>query len=233
MKRFQVGCLAFLFSSVIGIKPGHGVTLAPPLSLQVQQVTDWFTGLFNNNQQVENNPMVPPVTMSNCTVDLVGGTFSDGEVAVYLEQTTGGFPFRTRFYTFSPTQSQVNLSVRSFVEPTNLLGLCNRSPSERVVNFANIIDQSCDLQLDWQPGVYVGTNQPQGCVTNSGATVISEIAIAANTINSLDRIFDQNDNLLFATPIEFRRVETVDEPTVPSTFLLLGFFTTVLIIKRK
>lgn len=174
MKQAQVGFLALLFASTIGIKPALSVTLAPPLSLQVQQVTDWFTGLFNNNQQVENNPMVPPITMSNCTVDLVSGSFSDGEVAVYLEQTTGGFPFRTRFYTFSPAQSQVNLSVRSFVEPTNLLGLCNRSPSERVVNFSNIIDQSCDLQLDWQPGVYVGTNQPQGCLTNSGATVISE-----------------------------------------------------------
>lgn len=118
--------------------------------------------------------MVPPITISNCTIDLVLGSSSDGEVAVYLEQTTGGFPFRTRFYTFSPAQSQVNLSIRSVVEPTSLLELCHRSLSERVVNFSNIIDQSCDLQLEWQPGVYVGTNQPQGCLMNSGTTVISK-----------------------------------------------------------
>lgn len=111
MKRIKVSVLTVLFSAGIGVAPSRAATLAPPLSQQVQQVTDWFTGLFNNDQQVENNPMTPPITMSNCAVELLGGSFPEGGETVYLEQTTGGFPFRTRFYTFSPSQSQVNLRV--------------------------------------------------------------------------------------------------------------------------
>jgi hypothetical protein len=223
MKRIKVSVLTVLFSAGIGVEPSRAATLAPPLSQQVQQVTDWFTGLFNNDQQVENNPMTPPITMSNCSVELLGGSVTEGGETVYLEQTTGGFPFRTRFYTFSPSQSQVNLRVRSFLEPSPLLGLCDRPASERVVNFSNIIDQRCDVKLDWQPGVYVGTNDPEGCVTNSGGKVISDIAITANTINSLDQIFASDGTLLFATPIEFRRVEAVNEPSTHLQLLALGF----------
>jgi|GEM_PF-2128578 hypothetical protein len=223
MKPIKVYVLTVLFSTGIGIESSAAATLALPLSQQVQQVTDWFTGLFNNDQQVENLPMTPPITMANCSVELLGGNFPEGGETLYLEQTTGGFPFRTRFYTFSASQSQVNLSVRSFLEPAPLLGLCDRPSSERVVSFSNIIDQPCDVKLDWQPGVYVGTNDPEGCLTNSGGKVISDIAITANTINSLDQIFDSNGTLLFATPIEFRRVEAVEEPSSILELLAFGF----------
>ncbi len=232
MNRIKLCVLTVLLSTGIGVKPNHAAT-APPLSVQVQQVTDWFTGLFNNNQQVETNPMIPPITMSNCSVDLLGGAFPEGGETVYLEQTTGGFPFRTRFYTFSDSQSQVNLSVRSFSDPAPLFGLCDRAASEQVVSFSNIIDQSCEVQLDWQPGVYIGTNDPEGCVTNSGGKVISDIEITANTIASLDQIFDSNGAVLFATPIDFRRAETVNEPSTQLGLLTLGILGFALAVKSK
>ncbi len=224
MNKVTVCTLTMLCSTVVGVGESDAATVAPPLFEQVQQVTDWFTGEFNNVEQVADNPLLPPITMSNCSVELLGGNFSENSEAVYLEQTTGGVPFRVRFYSFSPTDTQVNLSVQPFLDQSSLLGLCDRPASERVINFSNILNQSCDIGLSWQPGLYVGTNAPNGCLTASGGTVVSDVSISANEIDSLDQIFDQSGNLVFATPIEFRRAAAVDESSAHLGLLILGFW---------
>ncbi|MGB3532337.1 MAG: hypothetical protein WBA13_02350 [Microcoleaceae cyanobacterium] len=49
MKPVKVYLLTLFFSAEIGVQPSRSASLALPLSIQIQQVTDWFTGLFNNN----------------------------------------------------------------------------------------------------------------------------------------------------------------------------------------
>lgn len=222
INQLKLCTLSTLFLSVTFAQQSHAATMAPPVSFQVEQVAEWFTGLFNNTKQVADNPMIPPITMSNCAVELVGGELMENTETVYLEQTTGGFPFRVRFYSFfSNDDSQVTLSIRRFINETPLIGLCDRPQSEQVINATNLDYFSCEVNISWLPNRYVGTNAPEGCPTTfPGGKVVSEVVITPNQINSLDQVFDGNGNLLFGTPIAFHRVEAVPEPSI--IFALFG-----------
>ncbi len=70
----KISTLSFLFINVIFAQKSQGATITspPPVSFQLNQVAQWFTGLFNNTKQVANNPIVPQITMSNCGVKLIG-----------------------------------------------------------------------------------------------------------------------------------------------------------------
>ncbi|MGH2415908.1 MAG: CpcT/CpeT family chromophore lyase [Microcystaceae cyanobacterium] len=109
--------------------------VAPPLSRQVQQVAQWFSGFFNNAEQVTENPSVPFVSISNCPVQVLGETPPAQNLqSIYLEQATGGFPFRVRYYAFTQGQQAVNLSVYAFNNPSSLIGLCARPQSQRTLD---------------------------------------------------------------------------------------------------
>ncbi|MGH1396569.1 MAG: CpcT/CpeT family chromophore lyase, partial [Trichormus sp.] len=123
MNKLNVYYLTILISVLIF--PSPAVAFAPPLSTQVKQVAQWFTGFFNNQSQVSNNPSVPLITMSNCSVELDDDNLFSNSQNLYLEQQRNIFD-RTRFYSFSAGDSVVNLSVRSFVNPSILRGLCNQ-----------------------------------------------------------------------------------------------------------
>ncbi|MEH2112482.1 hypothetical protein [Nostoc sp.] len=71
MNFIKVYTLTALFSAftLIQATRANAIT-APPLETQVKQVTQWFTGLFDNSQQVTANPSVPPITLSSCSVEL-------------------------------------------------------------------------------------------------------------------------------------------------------------------
>jgi len=138
---------------------------------------------------------------------------------VYLEQPSIN---RFRLYSFSPGNAAVNLSIRGFTDNSLFSGLCNRPQTEQIVDYSRVLPTSCELEIYWTANSYIGNNAPNGCPTSSNGKVVSSVAIAKNAITSLDEIFGANGNLLFATPIEFRRVEPIPEPSLLLGLLAIG-----------
>ncbi|MEB3178638.1 MAG: chromophore lyase CpcT/CpeT [Nostocaceae cyanobacterium] len=233
MIKFKVFTLTALVATVGFAPETRAATLAPPpIQTQVQEVARWFTGLFNNGQQVASTPTVPLISMTNCNVQLAGGTPSTGVQNIYLEQQSTAFE-RLRFYSFSPNNSTVQVSIRSFVNSDILRGLCNLQESQRVVNISNIATVSCDIQLIWEPNRYIGNNAPNGCATRGGGKVVSNVSILENSVFSLDTIFDAQGNVLVSTPIEFRRASSIPEPSSSLGLLALGIGLASLSFSRK
>jgi hypothetical protein len=199
--------------SVLTIAPVMRVDAisAPPLETQVKQVAQWFTGFFNNSQQVVNNPSIPLITLSSCSVQLDNANSTFGTENLYLEQKSIN---RFRLYSFSPGTSSVNLSIRSFQSNNLYSGLCNRPQSEQIIDYSQVLQTACQLNLFWQQTSYTGNNAPNGCPTRSNGKVVSSVTIFPNSIISLDEIFAPNGDLLVSTPIEFRRVEPIPEPSL-------------------
>jgi hypothetical protein len=206
--NFKTLTLTVLFSVLAFVPKSRAAT-----SEQVKQVAQWFAGSFNNAEQVENNPLIPAISMSNCAVQLDNANPLDDARNIYLEQKSPAFE-RVRFYSFSKSDSAVNLSIRSFANNGVLSGICNRPQFERIVNFSNLIPASCNLQLMLELNRYTGTNAPGGCPTSTGGKVVSQVAIGENTIDSLDQIFDSKGTLLVNTPIEFQRIRLIPEPSI-------------------
>lgn len=232
MNKIRAYTLTFLLSTLTFTQESSAATIAPPLSAQVEQVAQWFTGSFDNAEQVASSPSVPFITMSNCEVQLVGANPVDETQNIYLEQRSTAFE-RVSFYSFSQENSAVMLSVRSFVNQDLLSGICNRPEPERFVNTSNIVATSCDLEFIWQASRYIANNAPDGCPTRSGGRVVSNVVIGDSRINALDQIFDARGNLIVGTPIEFRRINSIPEPSSTLEFLALGVWGIGLALKRK
>jgi len=232
MNKLKAYTLTVLLSTLTFAQESRAATIAPPLSAQVKQVTQWFTGFFDNAEQVASNSSVPFISMSNCGVQLVGANPVDETQNVYLEQKSVAFE-RISFYSFSPGNSAVNLSVRSFVNRDILRGLCNKPEQQRIVNISNIVAASCDLLLIWEPSRYTGTNAPNGCPTSSGGKVVSKVAISDSSIDALDQIFTAQGNLIVNTPIEFHRIKSIPEPDSTLGLLALGLWCIGSAVKRK
>ncbi len=213
MKKFQVYTLPFLLGSTFLLtQVSRANSNGPPLPIQVKQVTRWFVGEFDNTEQVANEPDVSLITMSNCTVKLAQQNENRQSPTVYLQQETNGVPFRVRLYSFSKSQTGVKLSIRRFVNEESVLGMCDRSKkSERVVDIANVETQSCEVEVNWQPGQYSGNNEPEGCPASfPGRKVVSEVTIRGHGTDSLDRIIDGQGNQIFGTEIKFRRIPLIN-----------------------
>lgn len=192
-----------------------------PLSGQIQEVVQWFTGKFDNTNQLASNPSVPLITMTNCQVQLDGATRADASQNVYLEQNIAGFD-RVRFYSFGLGTGAIDLGIRSFVNSSSLIGLCDRPVSERIISQNNLAAAVCSLDLTYEQNRYVGNNAPTGCFTSTGGKVVSSVSIEANSINSLDQIFSSSGQLLVNTPIEFRRIATVPDSSPLAGLALAG-----------
>jgi hypothetical protein len=178
---------------------------------QVAQVARWFTGEFDNAQQVAADPQTPALTMSNCRV-AVPDFAEPGARTVYLEQFVVGnpAPLRARLYVFRRSEDvgAVTVSVFRFVDQSGLLGMCGRPAHERVIEASNVAGPSCDLDVRRSGHTYAGDNAPEGCPTSfPGGKVVSEVSIRRNEVDSLDRIFDANGTPIAGTPIEFRRID--------------------------
>jgi hypothetical protein len=186
---------------------------------QVQEAAKWFTGLFDNAEQVSEDPTVPLITMSNCAVELVGGNFSNNAESIYLEQNfiNSAQPPRIRYYEFSEGSTGVLLGIRAFTNSQGLAGLCKQPAQQRRLNFDDIASESCEIELflATNPRRYTGTNAPLGCpaASNPALRVISSLTIEPNQVNSLDVGFIGGVQI-FGTPITFHRV--------PEPDLLLG-----------
>lgn len=221
MHKLKVYSLTLILSVLIF--PSRAVAFAPSLSTQVKEVAQWFTGFFDNAQQVASNPTAPLISMSNCSVQLDDNNSVTNTQNIYLEQKSNVFE-RIRFYSFSEGNSVVNLSIRSFLNSDILSGLCNQPEQQRIINISNIATTSCDLSLTWEPNRYIGTNAPNGCPTSTGGKVVSNVTFLNNGVNSLDQIFTANGNLIVNTPIEFRRVTSIPEPSFILGILALGIW---------
>lgn len=225
MHLLKVSILTFFVTTFSFVQQSRADTSAPPIKIQVQQVAQWFTGFFDNAQQVVNRPFVPLITISSCSVQLDDTNPLAETQNVYLEQESPGFE-RLRLYSFNQGNSAVNLSISSFVNENTVRGLCNHSQSRPQLSINNVEKNTCNLQLFWEPNSYIGNNAPNGCITNNGFKVVSDITIEQSSIDSLDKIFDKKGNLLVATPIEFRRVNSVPEPSITFGLLALGIWST-------
>lgn len=228
--RVYLTTLLVFSLNLIPINKARAMVLASP---GVDQVAHWFSGLFDNTNQVINNPNIPIpyLTMANCPVALVGMGDISADKPIYLEQRIGGFDapnplLRSRFYGFNQDNSTVDLNIHRFQEENSVLGLCNLPESQREINMSTIIEDSCDLSLIWQSNSnsYTGKNDPLGCPSSTGGKVVSEVEIFPDLVLSLDQIFSASGDLLLAQPIEFERIEaeSVPESSVTLSLLLIG-----------
>ena len=217
------------FFSVLTLTPQTFAATIESVSIlqQLEEVVQWFTGEFSNYPQFNNDNTIPLITMSNCSVDIIGGSFGSNTESIFLEQNflTTPQPSRLRHYAFSPGTEGINLSINSFESSNNLQGLCNLPASQRSLLFSNINPEQCDLELFrlLEPVSYSGTNSPDGCpaASNPLITVISTLSIQENRIESLDLGF-VGETQIFGTPITFTPV--TESSLVPGliTLLLMG-----------
>ncbi|AFY54649.1 hypothetical protein Riv7116_2119 [Rivularia sp. PCC 7116] len=136
MNKFKVYALTVVLSGFTFANSNRAAaSIAPPIETQVNEVTRWFTGNFDNSTQVANNPRVPLIDLSTCSVELAGGNQAANTQNLYLQQQSNVFE-RNSFYSFSQGNDIVNLGVRSVINPEFLSGICNRPKSERIVNFS-------------------------------------------------------------------------------------------------
>ena len=193
---------------------------------QVQQATSWFTGLFNNQAQVNQNPSVPFIIMENCAVRPTNGI--NNSEYVHLEQYIGSPDtlLRSSAYEFSPTTTGVSLSVFGYQDRAAALGTCDRAMP--TLQLANLALPSCDIPLtyesDSKPNQFVGTNAPEGCPSSfpiPGSTVVSSITLSSDATDALDTFLLPTGGSI-GTPIEFRRVASISTPE-PATVVALVF----------
>ncbi|MBD2197074.1 MULTISPECIES: chromophore lyase CpcT/CpeT [Calothrix] len=219
MNQLKACTLTFLLAGFVFPQQSLAANV-PPLSNQLKQVIQWFTGKFDNSQNVASNPAIPLINMRNCSVQLAGGG-TDGTGSVYLEQQSPVFN-RVRFYSFGLGSGTINLGIRSFINSSSLSGICDRPASERIISQDNLAAAVCSLNLTYEPNRYVGNNAPNGCPTITGGKVVSDVSIQANSINSLDQIFDSSGKLLAGSRINFQRLATVPESSPLAGFAITG-----------
>ena len=219
------------FISIFTLTPQTYAATIKDISIlqQLEQVVKWFTGEFSNYPQFKNDNTVPLITMSNCPVNIIGGSFGSNTESIFLEQNflTSPQPPRLRHYAFSPETEGINLSIRSFDSTSDLAGLCHLEASERSLLFSNINSENCDLELFrlLEPVRYSGTNSPDGCpaASNPMITVISTLSIQENKIESLDLGF-LGETQIFGTPITFTATPVTESSLVTGliTLLIMG-----------
>lgn len=233
MNKFKVYALTFILSGFTFTNSNRATaSISPPIETQVNEVTRWFTGNFDNSSQVANNPRVPLIDLSTCSVELAGGNQAANTQNLYLQQQSDVFE-RNSFYSFSEGNNIVNLGVRSVINPEVLSGICNRPKSERIVNFSNLVPVSCDLEIAYEPDFYTGNNAPDGCPTSSGGKVVSKVTIRENSIDALDQIFNSQGDLIVNTPIEYRRITSIPEPKMIFGLLAISLWSAKKVISQK
>lgn len=222
------GSLGFILCVAIQLEP-HSLTemcqsaralAASSPSEQVSEVTRWFTGRFDNAEQVSRDSSVPLIPLFTCSVRVEGGSEPSGTQDLYLAQPTIN---RFRFYSFEPSNNAVSLGIRSFLNASSVSRICDSPLPERIVKLDNLASAVCNLKLVRGEDSYTGSNAPTGCPTSTGGKVVSSITLQPDRTVSLDQIYNSRNQLIAGTPIEFQRVEAVPEPpTIVGTLLAVS-----------
>ncbi len=221
MKSSFNGIVTALFTFIVLSNQAQAATLTS--RERVHLVVDWFTGLFNNSQQVVREPDIPFLRMENCAASPLGNGSNIDAQYVHLEQYINGDNLlRSSGYEFSPTAEAVSLKVYSYSDRDAAIGTCNQvNPT---INLGNLAVPSCDLTLFYKPRRFFGTNSPIGCPSSfpiPGSTVVSTVSIMGNGVDSLDQFFAPGIPS-FGSEIEFRRVATTNEPISAIALISLG-----------
>jgi hypothetical protein len=214
----QLTTIAVLFAAIepLAIPQVARASLTP--IDRVNEVSQWFTGNFDNTTQVSRNPSIPLVPLSTCAVQLQGSSLPSGTQNLYLAQPTLS---RFRLYSFEPSTNGVNLSIRSFVNQSGVSSICDLPTLDRVVISDNLAAAVCSLSLAPANNSYIGNNSPDGCATRTGGKVISSITFQPNNSVSLDLIYNSSGQLLVGTQIEYQRTVSVPEPSNVASLLLV------------
>ena len=102
MKLSSKSILTTLFSFIILSAPAQAASLTA--SERVNLIVDWFTGLFDNRQQVIIEPAILFLTMENCAVSPLANVRETNAQYVHLEQyINGNRLLRSSGYEFSST----------------------------------------------------------------------------------------------------------------------------------
>ncbi|MCF4968585.1 chromophore lyase CpcT/CpeT [Nostoc sp. CMAA1605] len=227
MNRIKAYAVTFLLS-LLTIPTTANAANATTLAQQVKQVANWFTGFFDNSQQVTQQPTVPLISITSCSIQLDSTNNSEN---IYFEQESSFFE-RLRLYSFSQGNEAVNLSIRSFLDANAVRGLCGKPQSMRIIPTSNLPITSCNLSLVLLPDkYYTGSNSPDGCPAGL-SRVVSSITVRPDSILSLDQIFNSEGVVLANTPIKFRRV-SVPEPTPILAIIGVGIWGTTTVISRQ
>lgn len=207
---------------LVGLVAPQQAFAASSSSEQVSEVTRWFTGRFDNTEQVSRDPSVPLIPLSTCSVQVDGASEPSGTQDLYLAQPTLN---RFRLYSFEPSNNVVSLGIRSFLNVSSVSRICDSPLPERIVKSDNLATAVCNLELIRGEDRYTGSNAPTGCPTSTGGKVVSSITFQPNRTVSLDQIYNSRNQLIAGTPIEFQRVEEVPEPsTIAGTVLAVSSF---------
>ena len=220
MKSAKKTLLTALFTSVVLSSQAQAANLSS--KEQVDLAVSWFTGLFDNSKQVQNNPAVPFVTMENCAASTFNGIVDLDSQYVHLEQYRGGTSLlRSSAYEFSPISSGVSLQVYSYLNRDAAVGTCDEATPS--INLGNLASPSCDLELTYTSETFFGTNDPVGCPANSFVfdTVVSTVEIMANGVDAKDE-FLRSGATVFVADTEFRAIATTHEPLGAIPLIGLG-----------
>lgn len=188
---------------------------------RVNLVVDWFTGFFDNSEQVARDLDIPFLTMENCATAPTSNIPATSSQYVYLEQyINGNSLLRSRGYEFSPTAEAVDLKVYRYSDQNAALGTCQEASPN--IDLSTLVSPSCDVSLTYEPKRFFGTNAPIGCPASvPNLDIVSMIEITPDEINSLDQFISFGVTIA-GTTIEFRRVATTNEPLGAIALIGLG-----------
>ena len=195
-------------------------TQPDPMAGHVQQVTSYLTGIMETSAQAKAIPGAPSVRMTTCEVKLnqtdPSAKRSQG-VFLYQEQALTrnlSKPYRQRFLEIIPSIDKNGIESVSFkpINPKKWIGLCKKTPSERVISYQEIENANCSVFLKPVGDQYIGETQPGGCVTNfKGAVKITNtIELDQNGMETQDRGFDAQGKRVWGAenrPYQYQKIE--------------------------
>lgn len=84
INQFKVYALTFVISGFTFIYKSQANNITPSIETQINEVSRWFTGNFDNSTQVAIISAVPLVNLSTCDVKLIGGNqAANTKISIY------------------------------------------------------------------------------------------------------------------------------------------------------
>jgi hypothetical protein len=183
---------------------------ATPIEQHLKQVISHLVGAMDRTAQVAADPEAVNVEMTTCKVNLPQAE----DIFLYQEQAlTRSFnqPYRQRFLRLRPSIDGHAVESRAYKpeNPDLWIGLCNRPPSQRTLQLADLGEGVCSVFLTPVQEGYRGVTHAGGCPTKvRGATRITNTILLHSTgMDTWDRGYDSNWQQVWgadAEPYQFR-----------------------------
>lgn len=179
-------------------------------TLARRQLAQWLEGRFDSSAQSVRDRRYFDVTLAVCAVSAPGV----GATALYVEQALRGrAPYRQRLYVIDSGADGARVAqsrVFEFVDPSSVVGLCDREGAQSVEVDAVIERAGCTVTLALEGDHFVGETSGRECLsTLMGASyATTQITLSAQRLESWDRGFDSADRQVWgatAGPYQFER----------------------------